>query len=244
MNTTKYAVITGSTKGIGREIGLTLLAKGYYVIFNYSNSDIDALKLEDQIKNEHKNSFSIIKKDLSNPDSVEPFVSDILKITSSLDVLVFNAGITDRSKFDEITMDGWMKVFNTNLNVPFFILKSLKPYIIKNGNVIFIGSRLGNTPHSVSLSYGISKSAIHSLVKNLVKFFADSGIRINGIAPGFVDTDWQKSKSEIIKKNILGKIALHRFCTVEELSKLTYHIIENGYINGEVIQLDGGYNFE
>jgi 3-oxoacyl-[acyl-carrier protein] reductase len=244
MNTTKYAVITGSTKGIGREIGLTLLEKGYYVIFNYSKSDIDALNLENQIKKRYKNSFSIIKKDLSNPDSVDSIVHDILKITYSLDVLVFNAGITDRSNFDEITFDNWMKVFNTNLNVPFFILKMLKPYIRENGNVIFIGSRLGNTPHSVSLSYGISKSAIHSMVKNLVKFFSISGIRINGIAPGFVDTDWQKSKTEIVREKILGKIALHRFCTVEEIGALAYHIIENGYINGEVIQLDGGYNFE
>lgn len=240
----KYALVTGSTNGIGKEIGLNLLAHGYYVVFNYSNSDNEALILENEIRSVYFHKYSIIKKDLSNPESIESFVKEIKSIIPHINVIVFNTGATDRSNFEDITWEIWTKIFNTNVHIPLFILKSMKSIIVENGCVIFIGSKMGNVPHSTSLSYGVSKSAVHSLVKNLVKFFAETKIRINGIAPGFVETEWQKEKPEWLKEKIKSKIALNRFCTTGEVSQLAMHIIENNYLNGEIIQLDGGYNFE
>ena len=114
----------------------------------------------------------------------------------------------------------------------------------KGSSVLITGSAMGIHPHSISVSYGVSKAAVHSLVKNLVKCLASTELRINAIAPGFVETEWQKEKPEWIKEKIKSKIALKRFCTTEEVGRLAMNIIENEYLNGEIIQFDGGYNFE
>jgi 3-oxoacyl-[acyl-carrier protein] reductase len=99
-------------------------------------------------------------------------------------------------------------------------------------------------PHSVSLAYGISKSAVHALVKNLVKFLTPYEIRVNGVAPGFVDTDWHKDKPAHIKSNIMNKISLKRFAKPEEIASAFLFIIQNQYLNGEIIAIDGGYSYE
>jgi 3-oxoacyl-[acyl-carrier protein] reductase len=99
-------------------------------------------------------------------------------------------------------------------------------------------------PHSVSLSYGITKSAVHALVKNLVKFLAPRGIRVNCVAPGFVDTEWQKEKPAEVRESITKKISLKRFAKPEEVASVYLFIINNQYLNGEIIAIDGGYCYE
>ena len=240
----KYALVTGSTKGIGREIGISLLKNDYYVIFNYFNDFKSAEALDEFLSNQFKGKYSILKEDLSNHVIIENFVKKIESITKSLNVIVFNVGITDRSSFEQITWEAWQKVFNTNLSIPFFLLKSLFNILTDGSSIVFIGSLLGNIPHSSSLSYGVSKSAVHSLVKNLVKNLPQKNIRVNGIAPGFVDTDWQNDKPEWLKEKIISKIALKRFCTPNEISSLVMLLIKDSYINGQIIQVDGGYNYK
>jgi len=240
----KYALVTGSTKGIGREIGISLLKNDYYVIFNYFNDFKSAEVLDEFLSNQFKGKYSIIKEDFSDYLIIDVFVKKIEAITKSLNVIVFNVGITDRSNFEQITWEIWQKVFNTNLSIPFFLLKSLFNILIDESSIVFIGSLLGNITHSSSLSYGVSKSAVHSLVKNLVKYLAQKKIRVNGIAPGFVDTNWQNDKPDWLKEKIMNKIALERFCAPNEISSLVMLLIENNYINGEIIQIDGGYNYK
>ena len=240
----KYAFVSGSTKGIGKAIGLKLLEEGYYVLFNYNSSDENALLLRSEIESKYPDQFDILKADLSDIDKIESITTQITSKCNKLDVIVFNAGLTDRNLFGEIKPKDWINVFNANLNVPFFLMQSLKDYMCPNGNIIFVGSMLGNIPHSVSISYGVSKSAVHALVSNMVKFLSIDKIRINAIAPGFVDTEWQKQKPEWLKEKIKGKVALKRFAQPEEIARLCYHIIQNEYLTGQTIQLDGGYNFE
>ena len=239
----KFALITGSTKGIGRAIGEKLLLEGYYVIFNYAHSDADAQFLNDELGIKFPNKFSVLKSDLSKIEEIDQFYERVLEIASYIDIIVFNAGITDRNNFDQISFDNWMSVMNANINVPVFLLKKFKDNIKNNGNIIFIGSLMGDEPHSVSLAYGISKGAVHILTKNLVKIFALNKIRVNCIAPGFIQTDWQDSKPEWLKEKICNKIALNRFGESEEVASLVYHVISNNYINGEIIHITGGYNY-
>ncbi|MCW3806397.1 SDR family NAD(P)-dependent oxidoreductase [Plebeiibacterium marinum] len=240
----KYALVTGSTKGIGKAIGIKLLKEGYFVVFNYSNSESGATSLRNEITVEFKGKFEILKADFSNLDEVDVLTESIVSIIPKIDLIVFNAGLTDRDVFGKIESDNWLKVFNANLNVPFFLMQALLPSLNKDGNIVFMGSMLGNLPHSVSVSYGVSKSAVHALVKNMVKFLSIDGIRINAIAPGFVDTDWQKNKPEWLREKIKGKVALKRFAKEQEVADLCWHIIQNKYLTGQVIQLDGGYNYE
>jgi 3-oxoacyl-[acyl-carrier protein] reductase len=114
----------------------------------------------------------------------------------------------------------------------------------RRGSVTFTGSLMGIEPHSVSLAYGVSKSAVHALVKNLVKFLLPYDIRVNAVAPGFVDTDWQKTKPVEIRKSIESKIAVGRFCAPEEIAEVFLMLIENHYFNGEIVVVDGGYLYK
>ncbi len=240
----KYAYVTGSTRGIGKAIGCRLLDEGYFVVFNYCNSDAEAKALEQELKTKYNAQFCIVKSDLSDLGVVDDVIKQLIDISPKYDIVVFNAGLTNRNEFGQIKEEDWLKVFNANLNVPFFLMQGLLPYLNDKANIVYIGSMLGNIPHSVSIPYGVSKSAVHALVKNMVKFLSPQKIRINAIAPGFVDTDWQKDKPEWLREKLKGKIALGRFATEAEVANLCFSIVENEYLTGQVIQLDGGYNCE
>ena len=116
---------------------------------------------------------------------------------------------------------------------------------MKSGSaIIFTGSMMAIHPHSVSLSYGVTKSAVHGLVTNLVKHLEPFGIRVAGIAPGFVDTEWQKTKPTDVRKSIEGKVASHRFASPEEVGQVFKMVAENEYFNGDIISLSGGYSYK
>lgn len=231
----KTVLITGSTRGIGKQIGLDLLKDNYFVYFNGRTQDsINNLYKEINSINSHK----IIKADLS-------YIEDIDKISQSIDnidILILNAGITDRTSFGEISLEDWNHVFNVNLTNQFFLIQNLKDKIRENGKIIFISSIAGLMADSVSISYGVSKGAINVLVPYLAKVFADKKITVNAIAPGFVESEWHKTKSKAQIKRIAKKCLANRFGTTEEISKLVQSIINNDFINGQVIRCCGGYN--
>lgn len=240
----KYALVTGSTKGIGLSIGKGLLDLGYFVFFNKRKTSNDFSEFNHLISEEYKDKYSIIDADVSSFDCIDIIYDHISQITNEIDLVVFNAGMTDRSSFTEININNWMTIQNIFVNIPVFLLQKFYSILNPHSNVIFIGSMLGDIPHSTSLSYGVSKASIHALVRNLVKFFSDKYIRINGVAPGFIDTQWQLNKTPEIRKNIEQKIALKRFGTPENVSDLVLHIINNKYINGAILRVDGGYSYE
>lgn len=239
----KYAVVTGSTKGIGCSIGMDLLNKGYYVFFNYSIDDEVAKELEDELNIKYKKKFTIIKQRLSSYEESKVFVEKCLEKTNKIDCLILNAGITDKTEFRNIKPEVFETVMNTNLNVPFYLTQGFGDYINENGRIIFISSVLGEYPHATAISYGVSKAGLIFLAKSLVKEFCDRNITVNAIAPGFADTLWQKDKPIELRRKIEDKIALKRFAKPEEISRLCMSIIENEYINGECIHINGGYSY-
>ena len=157
--------------------------------------------------------------------------------------MVLNAGITYRSPLGESDYQTLLSVFETNLFAPYFIIQELYTVMPEGSSIIVTGSVMGIYPHSVSFSYGVSKAAAHAMVLNLVKYLAPLGIRINAIAPGFIETAWQKNKLTEIRKNIEQKIALKRFGTPEEVAHAANLLIDNKYINGEILKIDGAYSF-
>ena len=239
----KYAVITGATKGIGKAIAEKFLKKGYFVFVNYA-SDENAAQ-EFSIDNEKfKDRFLLLREQLNSYESVQKLISHITKATQTVDCLILNAGVTDRSPFSEISHSSWETVLNVNLNTPFYLVQGLSPYLVdQTGRIIFIGSIMGMYPHASSLSYSVTKAAVHQLAKSLVKEFAPRSITVNAVAPGFIETPWQKEKPQEIRNNICLKTALNRFGKPEEVAELCWHIVENGFINGSVLKIDGGYSF-
>ena len=103
---------------------------------------------------------------------------------------------------------------------------------------------MGILPHSVSLSYGVTKAAVLALAKNLVKFFEDTSTTVNAIAPGFVETEWQKNKPQEIRNNIYNKTAIKRFADPKEIADAVRFCINNAFVNGSVIEVSGGYCFK
>jgi 3-oxoacyl-[acyl-carrier protein] reductase len=240
----KYSIVTGGTRGIGKEICRTLLSQGYSVIAVYNSDDTSAMLTKTEFERDFHGMFFLIKCDLSNPDIIPDLSSEVNRITKFVDVLILNAGKTLRRGIADMTVGEWNSVLSVNLTTPVFLIQSFLPVLNRGSNIIFTGSSMSEFPHSVSLSYGVTKSAVHALVKNLVKFLAPLEIRVNGVAPGFVDTEWQKDKPYEIRESILKKISLKRFAKPEEVASVFLFILNNQYLNGEIIAIDGGYSYE
>ncbi|MDR1543184.1 MAG: SDR family oxidoreductase [Prevotellaceae bacterium] len=238
------ALITGGTKGIGRAVADCLAQSGWDLILTYSADAAVAEQTSAEISQKYGVKVFALKADVSDENSIEIIYKHLIDNNLKLDVLIFNAGLTLRSSFEETKMNDWQKVFFANVHFPVFLLQKIVNLIVENGSVIFTGSLMGIEPHATSLAYGVTKIATHGLVKNLVKFLAPYKIRVNGVAPGFVDTEWQKNKPAEIRKNIENKISLQRFCLPEEVAQVYKMLIENGYFNGEIIVIDGGYSFK
>ena len=118
------------------------------------------------------------------------------------------------------------------------------PIILPGSRILFTGSQMGVDPHAMVLAYGVTKSAVHALCKNLVKVFEGTGTTINTVVPGFVETPWQKEKPEDIKQNIYKKTAIHRFATIDEIVDAFRFCIDNPFVNGSLIEVNGGYNYK
>ena len=201
MDKQKVALITGSTKGIGKQLAIDLLKRGCFVILNYANSRENAEQVRSELST-ISSSFAIIKADVSSLKGLKKLAGAVKKLTRTLDYLILNAGITKRIPFEEIKIEDWNKVFNTNLMIPFFLIQKLNPLMQPGGRIIFIGSLMGMVPHALSIPYGVSKSSLGMLAKYLVKVFADRKITVNVLAPGFVETPWQMSKEQEHRKRI------------------------------------------
>jgi 3-oxoacyl-[acyl-carrier protein] reductase len=240
----KQVLITGGTKGIGKAVALSLGKAGYDLILTYASDEDTAKNTYEEIRRLTQAGILLLKADITEQASVETICSCLAENNCSLDAIVFNAGLTCRDSLEDIRMEDWERVFFGNVHFPVFLLQRALPFINKGGSIVFTGSAMGIYPHAMSLAYGVTKSAVHALVKNLVKFLAPYEIRVNGIAPGFVDTEWQKEKPLDIRRNIEKKVALGRFCEPEEVAEAYKMAIENSYLNGEIIVVDGGYSYK
>ncbi len=242
--TGKVAVVTGSTKGIGRAIALALLERGFTVIANYGHDDAAAARLEEEAKRSPDGRLRLVRMDLSTPDSADAFAEAVLELEPAVDVVVLNAGITIRKGFTEMTHEEYRRIMDTNLNVPYFILQRLHDHMRRDGRVILVGGGVGIYPHATVTPYGLSKAGMNYLAGALVKEFKDVGVTVNTIAPGFTETDWQSGKTPEVRKRINGKIAAGRFAEPEEIAGMAMAIVDNGYVNGSVLKVDGGYGLE
>lgn len=241
----KRAIVTGSTRGIGRAIGLELLRQGCEVAFNYCRDESQAENLRQELeKGGFSQRYQIIQADLSTAEGLNSFGERLQERFKKLDYLVLNAGTTCRATLDQLKLEDWERVLRTNLTMPLFLTQMCASWMQPNGCVLFIGSIMGQYPHTMSLPYGTSKAGIHYLTRALVKEFAGAGVRVNCVAPGFVETDWQKNKPQEIRQSIESKVALHRFAAPEEVAHMAWAVLENPYMNGEIVNIDGGYCYQ
>ena len=230
----KTAIVTGGTSGIGLGVAKMLLTKGYRVYATYVGPDF-----EENIEN-----FEPIKVDQSNREELYAFINRIKLECKEIDCIVCNAGMSLRKSFTETTDKDWDTMMEVAVNSHYILVRELYSLIPNGSRIIFTGSQMGLMPHAMVLSYGVTKAAVHALAKNLVKEFEGTGTTVNAIVPGFVETPWQKEKPEEIKQNIYRKTAIHRFATVDEVVEAYRFCIDNSFVNGSLIEVNGGYSYK
>lgn len=239
-------LVTGGSKGIGLAAieAMVKRADVEEVCFTYNSDGERAMEVLEMLGNAYEDVvFHTCHLDVTNPLEGEALEEALEQIDFVPTVVCFNANVTNRSPLEELDMDEWRKLFQANVHFPVEMTKRLAPKMAEGGLFLFTGSMMAVQPHSVSLGYGVSKSAVHAVVTNLVKHLEPYKHRVVGIAPGFVDTEWQKSKPAEIRANIEAKVALHRFASPEEVGSLFAYVLENGYFNGDILTLSGGYSY-
>lgn len=233
----KRALVTGGIKGIGLAVTKMLLAEGYAVTATYAHDEQTAQKVREALP------IEVIRASQDDKSQMQDLVT-YLRSKGQLDCLVLNAGTTERSGLKSTTDEAWERVMQVNVNSNMSLVRDLYDIIAPDARIVFMGSMMGALPHSVSLAYGVSKAAEIALAKNLVKEFAGTGTTVNVIAPGFVDTDWQKTKPEEIRQSICNKTASGRFASPEEIADAVRFCVKNAFVNGSVIEIHGGYNYK
>ena len=241
----KVALVTGSSRGIGKAIITDFARKGYNVVINYIKEDNEAERLKEKLENEYSIKALTIKADVSNEDEVQEMVANIKKEFKRIDVLVNNAGIAIDKEFEDRTVEDWKKTLSVNLIAPFIVSKYVGNEMLKNksGKIINISSTNGiNAFFPTSIDYDASKAGLINLTHNLAIQFAPY-INVNCIAPGWVNTDMNKELPKDLIEEETNRIYKKRFAEPSEIAKVVTFLASDDadYINDEIIKVDGGY---
>lgn len=239
----KVALITGATRGIGKQIALELANQGYNIALNYrkQNEELEALKKE--IESQNVKCLTVYG-DVSNYEDVEKFIKEIIKEFGKIDVLVNNAGITKDMLLMRMKKEDFESVIDVNLIGTFNVTKNVIPYMMKarNGKIVNISSVVGISGNAGQTNYSASKAGIIGFTKSLAKEVASRNINVNAIAPGFIKTDMTDVLKEEVKEEISKTIPLKRMGEAKDVANLVKFLVseESNYITGQVINVDGG----
>lgn len=242
MKENKTVIITGASRGIGRETAALFAQKGYNVVANYNNSENEAKSLLAQLSDYR---VSIFKADVSNKKETDLMCEFAIGKYGKIDALVNNAGISfEACLFADTKREDWDKVYGTNVFGVFNCVQSVMPYMIheKNGSIVNVSSIWGITGASCEALYSSSKAAVIGFTKAMAKELAPSGIRVNALAPGVIKTEMNDFLSQEEKDALSGEIPLGRWGMPIEVADSIYFLTENSsYITGQVLTVDGGF---
>lgn len=239
----KVALITGASRGIGRGIALELAKEGASIIINYVKNDEKAKEVLKEI-NDIGGYAKLLKGDISTFDGAKEIAEKAIEMFGKIDILVNNAGISKVGLFIDFSKEDIDNLFNVNLLGPVYLTRNIIPYMMKaGGNIINISSIWGQMGASCEVVYSASKGGINLFTKSLAKEYAMSGIRVNGIAPGVIDTDMNSCFSDEEKEDLIDEIPNGRFGLPEEIGRAVVFLCDDRckYMTGEILKIDGGY---
>lgn len=239
----KCALITGATRGIGKQIAITLAKQGYNIALNYRKENKE---LENTKKEIEKIGVQIlaVKGDVANFEDCENFVKQVIERFGQIDVLVNNAGITKDMLLMRMKKEDFEQVIDTNLVGTFNVTKNVVPYMMKarSGRIINISSVVGISGNAGQTNYSASKAGIIGFTKSLAKEIASRNILVNAVAPGFIETNMTDVLKDDVKQEIAKNIPLKRMGTAQDVANVVKFLAsdDSSYITGQVINVDGG----
>lgn len=238
----KIAIVTGASRGIGREIAKTLAREKIKVIANYCHSEKQAIELQEELKQENIE-IDIVKADVSKREEAKRLANFAIQQYGKIDILVNNAGVSEYKLFSDETDEDWNRVINTNLYSAFAMCQEVIPNMIynKSGCIINISSIWGLVGASLEVIYSVSKAGMDGLTKALAKELGPSNIRVNSIAPGAIDTDMNKGMTQEEWKELKEEIPMGRIGLPEDIAKCVKWLIEDSYTTGQIISINGGW---
>ncbi|WP_026585578.1 3-oxoacyl-[acyl-carrier-protein] reductase [Bacillus sp. J33] len=239
----KAALVTGASRGIGREIALGLARQGADIAVNYSGSEQRANEVVDEIKALGRNAFAV-QCDVSNGESVANMVKETVEKFGKLDILVNNAGITKDNLLMRMKEDEWDDVININLKGVFLCTKAVTRQMMKqrSGRIINISSIVGVSGNPGQANYVAAKSGVIGLTKTSAKELASRGITVNAIAPGFITTDMTDKLNDEVRDQMLKQIPLARFGDPADIANVAVFLAseDSRYMTGQTLHVDGG----
>ena len=238
----RVAIVTGASRGIGREIAKSLAKKGIKVVANYNKSEREAIKLKEELGLENID-IDIFKADVTKRKEGQDLVKFAIEKYGKIDILINNAGIAEYKMFVDETDEDWNKVINSNLYSVFMMCQEVLPNMInnKNGCIINISSIWGMVGSSLEVLYSISKAGVDGLTKGLAKELGPSNIRVNSIAPGAIDTDMNKDLSEEELQELQNVTPLGKIGKPVDIARCVEWLIDDNFTTGQVISPNGGW---
>ena len=239
----KVALVTGATRGIGKQIAITLSKEGYNIALNYrtENDELENLKKEIGANNVE---VLAVQGDVSNFEDCENVVKETIEKFGRIDVLVNNASITKDMLLARMKEEDFKQVIDVNLVGTFNVTKNVISYMMKarSGRIINISSVVGISGNAGQSNYAASKAGIIGYTKSLAKEVASRNILVNAIAPGFIQTSMTDVLKDEIKEEIAKAIPLKRMGTADDVANLVKFLAseDSSYITGQVINVDGG----
>ena len=239
----KCALITGATRGIGKQIAITLAKQGYNIALNYRKENEELENTKKEIE-EIGVQVLAVKGDVANFEDCENFVKQVIERFGQIDVLVNNAGITKDMLLMRMKKEDFEQVIDTNLVGTFNVTKNVVPYMMKarSGRIINISSVVGISGNAGQTNYSASKAGIIGFTKSLAKEIASRSILVNAVAPGFIETNMTDVLKDDVKQEIAKNIPLKRMGTAQDVANVVKFLAsdDSSYITGQVINVDGG----
>ncbi len=232
----KNVLITGGSRGIGKACAYAFSKEGYRVFLNYNKSEEEAEKIKNDI------GAIPIKADISDVEQIKKMYDFIHKNYGKIDVLVNNAGISQVKMFTDITEKDWDNMFNVNVKGMFFVTKEFVKDMIsaKEGKIINISSMWGVTGGSCEVHYSAAKAAVIGFTKSLAKELGPSGITVNCVSPGVIDTDMNGHLSQEDIEELNEDTPIGRMGKAEEVADAVLFLASSDFITGEVLNVNGG----
>jgi 3-oxoacyl-[acyl-carrier protein] reductase len=239
----KVAIVTGAGRGIGKAIAKTLAAEGAKVVVNYSRSGEAAGQVVSEIRAAGGDAIAV-QADVADAAQVAALVAATQERFGRVDILVNNAGITRDRLLLRMTAEDWDAVVNTNLRGAFLCAKAVVPLMLKQkgGVIVNVGSVVGKVGGAGQVNYSASKAGLIGLTKSLAKELGSRSVRVNAVAPGFIETEMTGALKPEYREAILTQIPLGRFGAAEDVARAVAFLCspDAAYIQGEVITIDGG----